>query len=439
MHSLHWRLTLSHLLVAVSVVVVTAALSPPLFIQYYERSEQRRFETAANGIARVVDALAQSGSRQDLKTLVNTSARVIGGGVELDVPGGEAIRAGTVSLLPSEARFATFLTEAGLLKVSVPRAGAEQILAVQRTVTLWAVLIAIPLALLLAYTSAKATSVQLVEMSRAAEHLAGGNFSISIPERGPAEVKSLAASMNHMAASLASLDELRREFVASASHELRAPLTSIRGFLEALQDGTADTEEIRRRCLQGAAAEARRMTRLVEDLLQLSRLQAGVMEFEFSPTDLGELVRTTSQGFEPRLRENGVSLDLQVAEAPAVRADGERLVQVLVNLLDNALRYSPEGSTITVRLANDRGGVVCSVGDEGPGIRDEDLSRIFERFHKADAARPVGDHGAGLGLAIAREIILRHGGEVFAGNVPGGGAEVGFRLPTSAAVGGAGY
>lgn len=438
MHSLHWRLTLSHLLVALSVVIVTAALSPPLFIQYYERSEQRRFENAANGIARVVDALAQSGSRQDLRTLVSTSARVIGGGVELDVGGGEAISAGTVSLLPSEARFATFLTEAGLLKVSVPRAGAEQILAVQRTVTLWAVLIAIPLALLLAYTSAKATSVQLVQMSRAAEQLAGGNFRISIPERGPAEVKSLAASMNHMAVSLASLDGLRREFVASASHELRAPLTSIRGFLEALQDGTADSEKIRRRCLQGAAAEARRMTRLVEDLLQLSRLQAGVMEFEFSPTDLGELVRGTARSFEPRLQEKRVSLDLQTADVPTVMADGERLVQVLVNLLDNALRYSPEGSTITVRLAHE-GCIVCSVRDQGPGIPEGDLASIFDRFHKADAARQVGDHGAGLGLAIAREIVLRHGGEVFARNLPEGGAEVGFRLPANAAVEGAGY
>ncbi|MBU0608468.1 MAG: HAMP domain-containing histidine kinase, partial [Armatimonadetes bacterium] len=224
-----------------------------------------------------------------------------------------------------------------------------------------------------------------------------------------------------------------REFIASASHELRAPLSSIRGFLGALQDGTADSEEERQRCLSAAAAEARRMTRLVEDLLQLSRLQAGVLEFEFEPTNLREVVEGVVRSFEPRLREHDVQAKLDTEDVPVVMADGERLVQVVVNLLDNALRYSPAGSTVMVTVGRglvprpDR--VVVTVADEGPGIPESDLAEVFERFHKADPARQVGDQGAGLGLAIAKEIVARHGGEVFARNREEGGAEVGFWVP----------
>jgi signal transduction histidine kinase len=243
------------------------------------------------------------------------------------------------------------------------------------------------------------------------------------------------------------LDLMRREFVASVSHELRAPLTAIRGFLGALLDGTAQDSAERDHCVQVADREAARMARLVEELLELSRLQAGVMPFEFQPTRLDEVIEAVVQSLAPRLAEREVRLVRDVCpEGPEVAADGDRLAQVFVNLLDNALRFSPQSGQITITVRQQAGAettgqaatgdpppgaVVCSVSDEGPGITEEDLQRIWDRFHKSDRARPRTDPGAGLGLAIVREIVHAHGGEVFARNRPPGGAEIGFWLRTA--------
>jgi len=190
------------------------------------------------------------------------------------------------------------------------------------------------------------------------------------------------------------------------------------------------------------------MSRLVEELLELSRLQAGVMRYEFAPTDVGAVARAVAGAFAPRLAQADLRLDLDLPEGlPLVEADGDRLAQVLTNLLQNAVRFSPPGTTLMVRLravppgdpAEMHSGeaprcAMClwgSVLDQGPGIAGADLASIWDRFHKADRARTRTDPGAGLGLAIVREIILGHGGDVFARNRPGGGAEVGFWLPLS--------
>lgn len=225
------------------------------------------------------------------------------------------------------------------------------------------------------------------------------------------------------------LQQLRRDFVANASHELRAPLASIRGFIGAVLDGTAADPGRAQSCLQSAAAEAARMTRIVEELLQLSRLQAGVLPFEWEPTDLVAVVAGMVQAAEPRLQAQGVHVRLEALALPALEVDGDRLAQVLVNLLDNALRYSPKRGVIEVRLGLADERVTVVVADQGPGIPPADLPAVFERFHKADSARPRTDPGAGLGLAIAREIVRAHGGDMLARNRPEGGAEVGFWLP----------
>jgi len=466
MQSLRWRLTLTHLLVSLLAVALVALLTPPLFFRYYSAAETKRWQTVTAGLARAVEPRLREGpDSPHLRRIVSTSALVLSAEVTiLDADGTIIISSNPEvvvgkPLAPprlSASRFADYTVPLadGAILIRAPVPGWEYLLQAQSVVLGLVSLAAVAVALLLALITSRAVSAGLVRMSAAARQLADGDFAVSVPEAGPTELRSLAASMNHMAASLASLDQLRRDFIASASHELRAPLSAIRGFLGAVQDGTAATEAERQRCLAAAAAEARRMTRLVEDLLQLSRLQAGVLEFEFQPTDLRELVTGVVHSFEARLREQGVQVRLETEEVPAVHADGERLVQVVVNLLDNALRYSPAGGTITVRVGRDfqdrvgrdildrrLGGpgspaprdpapreVTVAVADEGPGIPGSDLAEIFERFHKADPARQVGDQGAGLGLAIAREIVARHGGEVFARNRDEGGAEVGFRV-----------
>ena len=462
MRSLRWRLTLTHMLVSLLAVALVALLTPPLFYRYYPVAETLRWKGAVGGLASAAQPLLREGAQSPhLRRLIKTSARVLDAEVVITGADRTIIISSNPDHVPGQllppsrpaaARLAEYATPLahGTIIIRKPVPGWQHLQRAQWVVVGFASLAAAVLAVLLAYASARAVASPLVSMSEVAGRLAAGDFAVSLPETGPTEVASLAASMNHMAASLASLDGLRREFIASASHELRAPLSAIRGFLGALQDGTAASDEERQRCLAGAAAEAQRMTRLVEDLLQLSRLQAGVLEFEFAPTDLHALVEGVVGSFEPRLRQRGVQARLEADETPPVVADGERLVQVLVNLLDNALRYSPEGSTITVRVDRDildrpldrpsggpgspaPRGVAVSVSDEGPGIPEADLAVIFERFHKADPARQVGDQGAGLGLAIAREIVLRHGGEVIARNREEGGAEVGFWVPAGGA------
>ncbi|MCE5237066.1 HAMP domain-containing histidine kinase [bacterium] len=449
MRSLRWRLTLTHMLVSLLAVALVALLTPPLFYRYYSVAETLRWKGAVGGLASAAEPLLREGAGSPhLRRLIKTSAQVLDAEVVITGADRMVIISSNPDHVPGQlvppsrpaaARLAEYATPLahGTIIIRKPVPGWQHLQRAQWVVVGFASLAAAVLAVLLAYASARAVAWPLVSMSEAAGRLAAGDFAVSLSETGPTEVASLAASMNHMAASLASLDGLRREFIASASHELRAPLSAIRGFLGALQDGTADSAEARQRCLAGAAAEAQRMTRLVEDLLQLSRLQAGVLEFEFAPTDLAQLVQGVLQSFEPRLRERGVEAWVETGDAPEVMADGERLVQVLVNLLDNALRYSPEGGSIDVRVqAGERVPdsqmcVLVTVRDHGPGIPEADLAVIFERFHKADPARQVGDQGAGLGLAIAREIVLRHGGEVIARNREEGGAEVGFWVPVT--------
>lgn len=440
MRTLFWRQMGSHLLVAVGALFVFAALLPSLFLQHYQHAEQQRADAAAQGLARVADTLLQSGDTQDVRMLVHASARVLGGGVKLQTPRLE-ITAGNMLFAPGQARAATRpLAQGGQISVVVPIAAQEQIIRVQQRVAIWGAAIALLLAVFLAYFSARAMSRPLMAMAQAAQKLAEGDFTVHIREEGPQEIRSLAATMNQMAQSLASLEELRRDFIASASHELRAPLTAIRGFLEALLDGTASEEQQRQHCLQAAAREAQRMTRLVQDLLQLSRLQAGVLSFEMTATDVRGIIEDVVQSFAPRLQAKKVEIQIEAKETPPVLADGERLAQALVNLLDNALRFSPPGSCITIRLGsgNDKefawasvpiAALVMTVADQGPGLSEADLPRIFERFYKADTGRQIGEQGAGLGLAIAKEIIERHHGAVFARNRPEGGAEIGFWLP----------
>lgn len=231
------------------------------------------------------------------------------------------------------------------------------------------------------------------------------------------------------------LERLRREFVANASHELRAPLTSIRGYLGALADGTAETEEERQRCVRVAADQADLMRRLVDQLLDLSRLQAGVVTFEPEDLDLTTVVSAAVDALAPVAAAACVSLEYQRSAAFIVRADGDRLMRVVINLVDNAIRHSPPGGQVRVSAQSmddaATGQVRVLVEDEGPGVPPEHLAHIWERFHKVDKSRGPADTGAGLGLAIAREIVVAHGGSVFAENRPEGGARFGFVLPLS--------
>lgn len=226
------------------------------------------------------------------------------------------------------------------------------------------------------------------------------------------------------------LDEMRRRFISDASHEIRTPITSISGFATAILDGTAGTEEERRHCATVIAREAERLGRLVSDLLDLSRIESGAVSLEMSELDLAELIRDALEGFQTQTQERGMTVELSLpSDLPPVQADADRIYQVMVNLVSNALRFSRDHGRVKVSAEQENGSVRVSVQDTGRGIDPSELPYIWERFYRADSARSRNDGGTGLGLAIVRSIVEKHGGTVSAESEPGQGATFSFTLP----------
>ena len=225
-------------------------------------------------------------------------------------------------------------------------------------------------------------------------------------------------------------DQIRRDFVANVSHELRTPLTAIRGYVEALSDGEEDAEE-RQRFLGIIARHTQRMERLVKDLLRLARLDAGQETLDLIACDTRHLTDTLVTDLTPAAAERGQHIEVTIGPgAETIRADPAKLHDALRNLVANAINYAPEQSTIRVDAVPEGRRVAISISDEGPGIPEEDLSRVFERFYRVDKSRARDPGGTGLGLAIVKHLVELHGGTVRAENGPGGGAR--FTITISA-------
>ena len=248
----------------------------------------------------------------------------------------------------------------------------------------------------------------LREMAAAAAAMARGDYRRRVTATSRDEVGELAQAFNQMATQLGEVDRVRRELVANVSHELRTPITALQAVLENLVDGVepADPETLRTMLRQ-----VERLGALVTQLLDLSRLESGAVPLQRRSFELRPLLEDVAG--ETRLRTTGVAVAVRVDPAGAT-ADGDpaRVHQVLANLLDNAVRHSPAGGTVELRATRDRAGVTIEVSDEGPGISEEERTKVFERFYRADSARSSKDGGAGLGLAIARWIVDLHGGDI---------------------------
>ncbi|MGE3842127.1 MAG: ATP-binding protein [Vicinamibacterales bacterium] len=223
-------------------------------------------------------------------------------------------------------------------------------------------------------------------------------------------------------------DRVRRDFVANVSHELRTPLTAIRGYVEALIDGPTSQEDTHR-FLEIIERHAARMERLVKDLLRLARLDAGQEELERSPCDTLAIFSAVASELQPAIGPRRQRVDIQVApDAGTVLGDAAKLHDILRNLVENASNYSPEGSVITLQSECEHQDIILRVIDEGPGIPDADLQRVFERFYRVDKARSRETGGTGLGLSIVRHLVDLHGGVVSAENLPERGAAFTVRL-----------
>ena len=222
--------------------------------------------------------------------------------------------------------------------------------------------------------------------------------------------------------------QTQRDFVANVSHELKTPLTSIQGFSQAILDKATEPA----RAAQIINDEAGRMRRLVDGLLDLARLDAGQAALQRAPTDLGPILQSVAEKLSLRAQERQVTLKVEIATLPIIVADGDRLAQVFTNLLDNALKHTPEDGNVTLIARSDSpsGTVSVVVTDTGQGIPADDLSRIFERFYRVDKSRAAG-HGYGIGLAITKEIVQAHSGAIKAESVVGLGTKFTVRLPVS--------
>lgn len=297
-----------------------------------------------------------------------------------------------------------------------------------------AILIASGAGLLLA----RSISRPLEKLAGASHAIAAGDLGQSVPEDHEiAELAMLGEAFNSMTASLRHADQAKTAFISDVSHELRTPLTVIKGTIETLQDGALDDRTGRGPLLASMARETERLIALVKDLLVLTRADAGALNLQMIPVDLGELARARCERFERTAGLRQVSLrtvpepEPDGQDAYIVSADPDRIAQVLDNLLDNAIRYSPAGSEVTVTLAREAGQVACRVSDAGPGIAAQHLPFIFERFYRADPARGRGEGGSGLGLSIVRDLVLAHGGRSAASSVEGQGTTLTFWLPAA--------
>ena len=232
--------------------------------------------------------------------------------------------------------------------------------------------------------------------------------------RGPHEVQELTRAFNSMVARVQASQKSQREFVANVSHELKTPLTSIQGFSQAILDGTADTPDQQTQAAQVIYDESARMHRMVLDLLDLARLDAGTADITMTSVHIPALLNAVAEKFFPQSQKAHVNIKVKVEEnLPAVLADGDRLSQVFTNLVDNALKFTPQGGSIRLQAALVKGELLVSVMDNGAGMSPEIQEHIFERFYQADTSRKGGEkHGAGLGLAIAREIVQAHNGRI---------------------------
>jgi signal transduction histidine kinase len=316
------------------------------------------------------------------------------------------------------------------LVLAVPRSQALSIWSDLGKPFLLAGLVALAVSIVIAIVLARSVYVPVRRVTNAAEEIARGNYEQKVPVAGPKEIKGLAQSFNQMSKQVKHSQQMLRDFVADVSHELRSPLTSIKGFAQAMVDGTAKGKEAQLKAATVIEDESKRMMRLVEELLEFSRLESGQVTMVKEPVDVKELLEQCYEIFIMRAEEKGITLKKYLENLPPVKGDIDRLEQVFSNLLDNALKHTPAGGDVSITARHNNSNYIeVSIGDAGSGIPAEQMRHIFERFYRADAS--AGKAGAGLGLAIARQIVLAHGGDISAKSKLGKGTEFIVRLPAS--------
>ena len=400
-----FRLSVTMLLVSLISIAVPLVLTVFITSQRFQLSKQDELE--------IRTFFEQLQTRGDLGSEVGTAALVL-----------RPLGSTEPFLLPLPRRLAEDFV-ASSNRLGDPRPW------LMRTLAFGSVL-AVGLALLLAFLLSRRLAQPVQAVSQAASEMMMGKLSARVPitpilERAGDETSTLARTFNQMADVLERQEQHRRNMVADIAHELRTPISVMRAKLEALEDGVMPLtlEEVGRLQRQTGL-----LARLVDDLRLLSLADAGQLGMELRSVDLGTISRNVVSAFEPRASVKHVTVHLKQANEPStLRADPDRLEQVLTNLLENALQHTPEGGTITVQLSANAESVQWHVLDTGPGLPQDALEIVFNRFYRTDASRSRLTGGSGLGLSIVRAIVELHGGTVTASNRITGGAEFVVSLP----------
>ncbi len=271
-----------------------------------------------------------------------------------------------------------------------------------------AAVLGLAVALLLAVLIARSIAKPLQTVAAAAAEVADGHYNQSVPLAGPQEVRAVAQSFNAMSDKVRSEQRAQQDFLANVSHDLKTPLTSIQGYSQAIIDGAiADPQQAAKIIRE----ESERLNRMVVELTDLARLQAGRLSMKTDAVDLGQLTAAVAQRLTIMAQEKCVALEVSAPSMPPIAGDGDRLVQVVTNLISNAIKYTLSGGRVVVKTQLRRNGIELVVADTGQGIAPADLARIFERFYQVDKARGP-QRGTGLGLAIVQEIVQAHGGTI---------------------------
>jgi signal transduction histidine kinase len=284
------------------------------------------------------------------------------------------------------------------------------------TVVVVAVLIAILASVGLAMAMGRMLARPLREVGAAARRIADGDYAARVPRDGPEEIVSLADSFNQMAMSLEEQERMRRDFIANAAHELRTPLTNLQGYLEALRDGVIVAD---RSTYESLWDEAERLVRLSRSLDALAEGDAAAGSPAVVTLDLATAIRSAVELAQPSIERAGLSLSVAVPETLSARANPDHLAQVLGNLFSNAVRYTPAGGEVIVRAERRPGDLLISVANSGEPIPADDLDRVFERFYRVEKSRDRARGGAGIGLAIVKQLVEAGGGRVGAESAEG--------------------
>lgn len=296
----------------------------------------------------------------------------------------------------------------GALLIDMPMAPVEDTVLILKKQLLYITLILLVAALIISWAISRTFTRPILEIKKVSEQIAAGDFSHSITVKNKDEIGKLAETINYMGRQLAKVDQLRKDLIANVSHELRTPLSLIRGYAETIRDITGNVSEKREKQLGIIIEETERLGKIVDDILNLSQLQAGYLSLNKSRFPIMEMLEAVVRRYDVLSKKTGVEVILQGTCEGLVEADETRIEQVLYNLLNNGFNHTPKGGTITVKAVDSTKMVRIEIRDTGSGIPEEDLPHIWDRYYKAEKTKKQRTVGTGLGLAIVKSVLEAH-------------------------------